>query len=387
VERGHDPRSLSPPAAFDHAIAVYTARMSDARDSALTAHRGYVFRLCYRMTGSAADAEDLAQETFLRALERPPADMARDPKPWLAQVAVNLSRDHLRARKRRGYTGPYLAAPVDTSALPADDAQRPDARYGELESLSFAFLAALEHLSATQRAVVILCDVMGYAVKEAAAALALSESNVKTTHHRARAALANYDAVRRPITRALQAETLRRLRAFLLLMMSGDVLELQKLLAADVIAWNDGDGEFYAARRPIVGAAQVILFHLKTRRRGLPRASIRMLNGLPALVLELPAGAPLWVPSASGQARGADPRLPRRMVIGLDVARDGNIAQLYAVVATRKLSHVTFHDLDHGARLLAACARAALRDRELRRSFGRALRRKLGPLLRRFTAA
>lgn len=369
--------------------SVYTARMPDARESAFAAHRGYVFRLCYRMTGSAADAEDLVQETFLRALERPPADMgvARDPKPWLAQVAVNLSRDQLRARKRRGYTGPYLAAPVDTSTLPADDAQRPDARYGELESMSFAFLAALEHLSATQRAVVILCDVMGYAVKEAAAALSLTESNVKTTHHRARAALANYDAVRRPITRTLQAETLRRLHAFMLLMMSGDVLELQKLLAADVIAWNDGDGEFYAARRPIVGAAQVILFHLKTRRRGLPRASIRMFNGLPCMVLELPADAPLWIPSASGQARGSDPRLPRRMVIGLDVGKDGSVAQLYAVVATRKLTHVTFDDLDHPARTLADCMASALRDRELLRSLGRALRRKLTPLLRPFTAA
>ena len=200
---------------------MLSARMSSlALPQLFAAHRRLVWGLCYRMTGSAADADDLVQETFLRALERPPADSARDPRPWLVRVAINLSRDHLRARQRRGYTGPFLAAPIDTSHLPADEALRPDTRYGALESLSFAFLAALESLTPRQRAVTVLCDVMGYAVREAALALQLSEANVKTTHHRARVARASYDATRRPITRAAQALALRRLRAFLVHVLS-----------------------------------------------------------------------------------------------------------------------------------------------------------------------
>jgi RNA polymerase sigma factor (sigma-70 family) len=344
---------------------------------AFAADRDLIWRLCYRMTGSAADADDLVQETFLRALEHPPEDVARDARPWLVRVAVNLSRDQLRARKRRGYTGPYLAAPIDTSSLPADDALRPDSRYGELESLSFAFLAALERLSATQRAIVIMCDVMGSSVREVAAALQLTEANVKTTHHRARATLASYDSARRPITRALQAQTLRRMQAFLVLMLSGDVVELQKLLAADVVAWNDGDGEFYAARSAVRGFEKVVLFHLKTRRRGMFRAAIRSINGLPGMVIEFAPGATLFVPSASGEVRGADPRLPRRVVVSIGLGRADDIAEVYAVVATRKLSHVGFERLEHPARVLGSFAVSVLTDRELRASVLRALRRKL----------
>jgi len=69
-------------------------------------HRPLLFRLCYRMTGSAADAEDLVQETFTRAIEQPPPDNERDLKPWLVKVALNLSRDQLRRRKRQAYRGP-----------------------------------------------------------------------------------------------------------------------------------------------------------------------------------------------------------------------------------------------------------------------------------------
>src|SRR5215467_3594464 len=77
-------------------------------------HKGFLWGLCYRMTGSAADAEDIVQDTFVRALEKPPADMDAPLRPWLVKVALNLSRDQLRRRRRLEYFGPWLPSPVMT---------------------------------------------------------------------------------------------------------------------------------------------------------------------------------------------------------------------------------------------------------------------------------
>src|SRR3982751_5244373 len=82
--------------------------------------RRMLWGLCYRMTGNAADAEALVQETFARALEHPPGRMEQPLRPWLVRVAMNLSRDYLRRRKRRGYTGEWLPSPV-----PTDDPESP----------------------------------------------------------------------------------------------------------------------------------------------------------------------------------------------------------------------------------------------------------------------
>src|SRR5215831_15822788 len=76
-------------------------------------NKDYLWRLCYRMTGNASDAEDIVQETFVRVLERPPKRLDDPLRPWLVQVAINLSRDLLR-RRRRWYTGPWLPSPVST---------------------------------------------------------------------------------------------------------------------------------------------------------------------------------------------------------------------------------------------------------------------------------
>src|SRR5215813_3837614 len=75
-------------------------------------HRHFLWGLCYRMTGNAADAEDIVQDTFVKALEKPPADTRAPWRPWLAKVAINLSRDRLRRRRRQEYFGPWLPSPV-----------------------------------------------------------------------------------------------------------------------------------------------------------------------------------------------------------------------------------------------------------------------------------
>src|SRR5689334_21517379 len=120
-------------------------------------HRKFLFGLCYRMTGSAADAEDLVQDCFERALRSPPADTERSLRPWLARIAVNLSCDQLRRRKAAPYRGTWLPEPVPTESIAMAESERaPDARYDLMESATFAFLLALEALSPAQRAVLLL---------------------------------------------------------------------------------------------------------------------------------------------------------------------------------------------------------------------------------------
>ncbi|HEY6561753.1 MAG TPA: sigma-70 family RNA polymerase sigma factor [Polyangiaceae bacterium] len=347
-----------------------------ALPQAFLAHRTLLWQLCYRMTGSAADADDLVQETFARAVERPPADFERDLRPWLVRVAVNLSRDHLRARKRRGYDGPYLAAPLDTTDWPTDEATHPDVRYGELESVTLAFLHALEALTPKQRAVLILCDVSGYSVREAAEALGMSEANVKTTHHRARSALVAYDAARVPLTRELQRQTRSKLERLLWYLNTRDVPALEALLAADVEALNDADGEFFAARVPVRGRAKVALFHLKTQRHGTVHGSIRMLNGLPALVAAFQAeDLRLLTVKKAQSPRGK--RVAPRVVLAIHPARDGRISKIYAQVSSAKLRQVRFDGLDTPRWFLARTLWMGLRDSRLGRHLAGTMLRRI----------
>jgi RNA polymerase sigma-70 factor (ECF subfamily) len=134
-------------------------------------------------------------------LQRPPRDRSRPWRPWLTRVALNVGRDLLRKRRRRRYEGPWLPEilPTGEETSPPSFEPReagPGARYDRLESVSLAFLLALEALTPAQRAVLLLRDVFDYAVRETAEALDLSEANVKTTHLRARRAMEAYDRER-----------------------------------------------------------------------------------------------------------------------------------------------------------------------------------------------
>lgn len=294
----------------------------------LASYRPLLFKLCYRMTGSAADAEDLVQETFARALEKPLRGTARDVKPRLIQVAIDSSRDHLRNRKRRQYVGPWLPSPIETPDA-GDDAHDPEARYGELESLSFAFLCAAEALTPSQRSVMVLRDVLGYSVEETAGVVGLSAGNVNTTHNRARAAMEGYERERQPITEALRTRTAHALAQLLLHLRAGDARAIEAMLAKNARARNDSDGEFFAARVPLSGAAKIAKFHLKTaRERGQGgRFAVRTLNGLPAVVAEF-----------DGVRAGVAPRA----VFRIELDQDGRVRELDTIVASAKLTHVRF---------------------------------------------
>jgi len=288
-------------------------------------HERFLWGLCYRMTGSAADADDLVQETFVRAIERPPPRPDLPWRPWLTRVAVNLARDALRRRRRRGYVGPWLPSPIETEP-PAYEADATEGRYYLLESVTFAFLLALEALTPLQRAVLVLRDVFDYSVEEAAAALGISAANVKTSHHRARRAMETYERDRRRPTRALQEETRQALDRFVACLARGDAAAMEALLGADVRAMSDGGGEFHAARVPIVGPRKVALFYTRiAARRAVAHSEVRILNGLPGLVVEF-ADAPV--------------REARRIVVHLDVAPDGRIVRLDTVLASCKMTAI-----------------------------------------------
>lgn len=298
----------------------------------LEAHRRELFALCYRMTGSAADAEDLVQETFSRALERPPADTTRPWRPWLVRVATNLARDHLRRRRRRAYPGSWLPEPVETEALvePLRLREPPATagRYELLESVSYAFLLALEALTPMQRAVLILCDVLEYSGAEAADALGTRPGAVRTALHRARRRMAGYEARRAPPAAPVSESTRDLLTRFLAHLAEGDVDALQDLLTEDAVALNDGGGVYAAARLPVRGAARVARFQWRIARGGLPtHAEIRDLNGLPALVAARPPDP-------------ARPHLASRFVLLPIPDPTGAIRVLCTLLAPAKLARI-----------------------------------------------
>lgn len=301
----------------------------------LEEHRRFLWGLCYRMTGVAADADDLVQETFLRALERPPARQDDPWRPWLTRVALNLGRDLLRRRRRRGYRGPWLPSPLETGdeAVPPSveptltDGTTTEGRYDLLESVTFAFLLALEALTPTQRAVLLLRDVFDYSVTETATALGISEPNVKTTHHRARRAMAGYDRRRCRPVRALQERTRAALEQFLVAITGGDVGAVERLLAPGVRAVSDGAGETFAARKAIVGPTLVARFFVNIARRRAEgtQLAVREFNGLPGVVID-------FGPSTRGD--------PVRSVTRLDVDDQGRVAAIHSVLSARKLARV-----------------------------------------------
>ena len=295
----------------------------------LEPHRRYLWGLCYRLTGSSADADDLVQDTFERALSRPPADQTRDLRPWLTKVALNLGRDALRRRRSRAYVGPWLPAPIETGDEPPSaearlaDGESTAGRYALMESVSMAFLVALEVLSPKQRAVLLLRDVFDHTGAEAAGALDLTVTDVKVTLHRARNKLAGYDAHRRPPSAELTARTQDVLGRLIFALGTQDRGAVDAVLAEETAAFSDGGSEFLSARRVIYGRDRVARFLLSLAAKRAPTAvEWRTINGLPALILGY---------------QPEQPRLAPKAVLACSLDASDQIIATYAVMATDKL--------------------------------------------------
>lgn len=307
-----------------------------AIERAFRASERRLWGLCYRITGVAADADDLVQETFARALASPAALDGADLERWLLRVATNLSIDCLRRRKRRRYEGPWLPSPVesdeplDVADLPASGSSDAAHRVERAQEVSYAFLVALEALSPRARAVLLLIDVLEHPAAEVARILDTTEGNVRVLHHRARRTLERFDvaALAADDVRARQRRALEKL---LRCMLEQDAAGMAALLTEDVRSLTDGGGVYTALGAPLAGKAAVVRFHLATARRRAPvsRTELRWINGLPALVV---------VTSPLGR------RMAPRLVLRCEVDAGGRIRELHTILSPRKLTGVRFDD-------------------------------------------
>lgn len=298
-------------------------------DQALASQRRRLWALGYRLTGSAADADDVVQETFARWIERasegePPSD------GWLVRVATRLGIDALRTRRRRAYVGAWLPQPVEDCSDDGSDgaAGDPETRYGLAESATFAFLVALEVLNPRQRAILLLRDVFGYSAAETAELASTSEGNVRVLHLRARRVLASYDRSRCLPTPELRARHREALEQLLAALRTQDGSALENLLSESIRTVTDGGGEYTALRTPLAGRARVARFYLRAalnRAAGGPTPEIRLVNGIPAAVISL--------------ARPIRRQSPLT-VMTVDLGDDGRIQAIYTVIASAKLGRL-----------------------------------------------
>jgi RNA polymerase sigma-70 factor (ECF subfamily) len=246
-------------------------------------YRSYLFAIAYRMLGSAMDAEDMVQETYLRYRATPP-ETIHSLKAFLTTILTRLCIDQLQLarRQREHYFGPWLPEPLVTG---------PDAKSDDLaeqverdESISLAFLLLLEELQPLERAVFLLREVFEYDYAEIATFLGKSEVACRQSFSRAKKHLADH----RPRFPSSPETHRQLLTSFFQAAQEGDMDALMGLLAEDVTLWADSGGKVKgAANRPLVGREQVLRYGLGTRRF-LPvgyRVELAEVNGQPALII------------------------------------------------------------------------------------------------------
>jgi RNA polymerase sigma-70 factor (ECF subfamily) len=249
-------------------------------------YRTYLFAIAYRMLGSAMDAEDMVQETYLRYLSTPPETIG-SLKAFLTTIISRLCVDqlHLARRTREQYLGPWLPEPIIT----ADNLQviSPEERVDREESISLAFLLVLEQLQPVERAVFLLREVFEYDYAEIASFLGKSEVACRQWFSRAKKHLAD----RRPRFQASPESQQRMLVSFQQALQAGEMTPLMNMLAEDVIFWADGGGKVKGvAIHQLFGRDEVVRFILSNSpifRSTLPADShmeLAKVNGQPALI-------------------------------------------------------------------------------------------------------
>lgn len=249
--------------------------------------RGRLEAIAYRLLGSAGDAEDAVQDTYLRWHA---ADRGRieTPEAWLTKVLTNLCLNQLTsARARREtYVGQWLPEPVlagDRMLGPADTAEQRD-------SVSFAMLTLMERLSPNERVVYVLREAFGYGHREVAEILDLTESNCQQIHRRAKQHL----GTARARTEVDSAAARKVVEEFLAAALSGDTEPLVRLLTAEAVGIADGGAQVPARRTPVVGALRIARYvrglfrpseHKRTLVGGSPTAHSAVVNGAPAVLI------------------------------------------------------------------------------------------------------
>ncbi|MEV0254600.1 RNA polymerase sigma-70 factor [Streptomyces sp. NPDC050732] len=268
------------------------------------AHRSLLFTVAYEMLGSAADAEDVLQDSWLRWAD---VDQERvsDPRAYLVRIVTRQALNRMRtlSRRREDYVGEWLPEPLLTSPDVAEDVEL-------AESVSIAMLTVLETLGPTERAVFVLREVFDMPYGEIAEAVGKSAAAVRQTARRAR----EHVAARRPRMEVSRSEQQAVVERFLAALRTGQVKELMEVMAPDVVLVADGGGLAAAARVPVRGAELVANALARPDRV----VSTVTLNGAPAGLTEVDG----------------------RVAAVSFVVENGRIARIYAVANPLKLTRL-----------------------------------------------
>jgi RNA polymerase sigma-70 factor (ECF subfamily) len=275
-------------------------------DDPFVTHRSLLFTVAYEMLGSATDAEDVVQETWLRWVGVDQSEVEH-PRAYLVRMVTRQALNRLRteSRRREEYIGEWLPEPLLTSPDVAEDVEL-------AESVSIAMLTVLETLGPTERAVFVLREVFETPYDEIASAVGKSPAAVRQIAHRSR----EHVAARRPRMQVDRAEQQAVVEKFRVAVSTGDTQGLMAVLAPDVVAIADGGGIMPALRRPVSGAEKLAtLFSRAAEYPGFALSSV-WFNGMPGLRLDFDGAT---------------------AAVSL-VVEDGRITHIYAVNNPHKLT-------------------------------------------------
>ena len=252
---------------------------TDPATESFVAHRNLLFTVAYEMLGSAADAEDVLQEAWLRWVGID-MEQVRDQRAYLVRIATRQSLNRLRTmtRRREAYMGTWLPEPLLTAPDVAEDVEL-------AESVSMALMLVLETLSPTERAVFVLREAFGFGYDEIAAAVDKTPAAVHQIAHRAR----RHVEARRPRQVVSPSQTRAALEAFQRAVETRDLQGLLDVLAPDVVVLSDGGGIKQAPPRPIIGSEKVARFIIGglARTDAMLTVGPTVVNGNPALLLHV----------------------------------------------------------------------------------------------------
>lgn len=277
-------------------------------------YRVLLFSIAYRMTGSASDAEDLVQETYLRYQASEKEEIV-SLKAYLTTILTHLALNYLKSARvvREQYIGTWLPEPILTS----QDGGLPQDSLEQQEALSLAFLRLLEALSPPERAVFLLHEIFDYPFHDIGVMLSKSPATCRQIFHRAKQALQDQRTRFEPEPQRQR----QLLHSFLSASQAGDMAALTNLLAQDASSWSDGGGKIRAPLRPIRGRSAVARYWAGMARKDRRLLELRMeeVNGQLAVVVW--EGAALFA------------------VIALMATQEG-VQEMYAILNPEKLIYI-----------------------------------------------
>ncbi|AKU92653.1 RNA polymerase sigma-70 factor [Vulgatibacter incomptus] len=281
------------------------------KNAPFVTHRSLLFTVAYEMLGSAADAEDVVQEAWLRWADTDQAAV-QEPRAYLIQIVTRQALNRLRtlSRRREDYVGDWLPEPVLTSPDVGEDLEL-------AESISMAMLTVLETLGPTERAVFVLREVFQAPYEEIAEAIGKTPAAVRQIAHRAR----DHVAARRPRLRVDHTEQQAAVERFLAAIRTGDVQGLLEVLAPDVVMVTDSGGLVPAAPKPIVGADKLAAF----------------LIGVTANASGRHAGTAVWINGAPAARIDVDGEVAAALSLTVE---NGRITRIYTMRNPHKLARL-----------------------------------------------